>query len=66
VTDQLNGALLMAAGVLVSIIAAGIQALKNVSVTIVFEFDHNGIFHIVQILGIILLVAGLRLSQFPN
>ena len=65
-TNQLNGALLMAAGVLVSIIAAGIQASKNVSVNMVFEFDHNGIFHIVQIFGIILLVAGLRLSQFPR
>jgi hypothetical protein len=62
VTNQLNGALLIATGVLVSIIAAGIQASNNVSVTIVFEFDHNGIFHIVQILGIILLVAGIRFS----
>ena len=58
----MNGALLIATGVLVSIIAAGIQASNNVSVTIVFEFDHNGIFHIVQILGIILLVAGIKFS----
>jgi hypothetical protein len=61
-TGQLNGALLMAAGVLVSIIAAGIQASKNISMKIVFEFDHNGIFHIVQIFGIIFLVAGIRQS----
>jgi len=63
---QLSGALMMAAGVLVSIIAAGIQASKKISVTIVYEFDHNGIFHIVQIFGIILLVAGLRRSLFSG
>ena len=63
---ELNGAILMAAGVLVSIIAAGIQASKNVSVAFVFEFDHNGIFHIVQIFGILLLVIGLRLSLLSS
>jgi hypothetical protein len=66
ISNQLNGAALMAAGVLVSMIAAGIQATKKVSVTFFFEFDHNGIFHIVQIFGIVLLVAGLRLSLFSN
>ena len=62
ITNQLNGATLIAAGVLVSIIAAGIQATNKVSVTFVFEFDHNGIFHIVQVFGIILMVAGIRIS----
>ncbi len=66
ITGQLNGAILMAAGVLVSIIAAGIQASKNVSGAFVFEFDHNGIFHIVQIFGILLLVIGLRLSLLSS
>lgn len=66
ITSQLNGATLMAAGVLVSSIAAVIQASKKISITFVFEFDHNGIFHIIQIFGIILLVAGLRLSLLSN
>jgi hypothetical protein len=61
-TAQLNGSRLMAAGVLVSIIAAGIQASKKTCIRLVFEFDHNGIFHLVQTIGIILLAAGLRLS----
>ena len=52
----------MSVGVLVSIVAAGIQASLKTTVKLMFEFDHNGIFHIVQILGIIVLLAGLRLS----
>lgn len=66
ITNQMNGAILMASGVLVSIIAAGIQASKKVKFTVVFEFDHNGIFHIVQIFGIILLVAGIQISLLPG
>ena len=62
---QLNGSLIMAVGILVSIIAASIQATKNVSVKLIFEFDHNGIFHIVQIIGILFLLAGLRSSLQP-
>jgi hypothetical protein len=65
-TGQLNGSLIMAVGILVSIIAASIQATKNVSFKMIFEFDHNGIFHIVQIIGILLLLAGLRLSLQPH
>jgi hypothetical protein len=61
-TGQLKGALLMSVGVLLSIIAAGIQATLKTTVKLIFEFDHNGIFHIVQIIGIMVLLAGLRLS----
>ena len=66
ITAQLNGATLMAAGIMVSIIAAGIQALKRLSIKFIFEFDHNGVFHIVQIFGILLLVIGLRLSLLSS
>jgi len=55
----LDGAGWMAAGVAVSILAAGIQAAGNVHVTFVWEFDHNGIFHLVQALGVILFCVGL-------
>ncbi len=56
------GAVFMAAGILISILAAGIQANKSISVTVIWEFDHNGIYHIVQVLGLILLLVGLRRS----
>jgi hypothetical protein len=65
-TGQLKGALLMSVGVLMSIIAAGIQATLKTTIELIFEFDNNGIFHIVQILGIVLLLTGLRLSLLSH
>ena len=56
------GAALMAAGILISILAAGIQANKSISLTVIWQFDYNGIYHIVQVVGLILLVIGLRCS----
>jgi len=54
------GAAFMAAGILISILAAGIQAKKSISLTVIWQFDHNGIYHIVQVVGLILLLVGLR------
>ena len=62
VQKDLPGTWLMAAGILVSIIAAGIQANKSVILKFIWVFDHNGIFHLVQIAGLILLLKGLRWS----
>ena len=56
----IKGAGLMAAGILVTIIAAVIQAIKAIKVTFIREFDHNGIFHIVQMIGLIILLKGLQ------
>ncbi len=55
----LPGAWLMTAGVLVTIIAAGIQAGEKARLNMIWQFDHNGLFHIVQMPGIALLWAGL-------
>jgi hypothetical protein len=51
---------LMAAGVLVTIIAAAIQASGSVSLTLIWPFDHNGLYHLVHMVGALLLLAGLR------
>ena len=59
---DLPGACLMAAGIFVSIVAAGIQAKKSVILTFIWRFDHNGIYHLVQVIGIMLLLLGLRRS----
>jgi len=59
---RLQGASLMAAGILITIIAAGIQASEAVHFQCIWEFDHNGIFHLVQIIGLLVLYAGLRLD----
>jgi hypothetical protein len=55
----LQGAGWIAAGVLISMIAAGIQTARHLHVSFVWEFDHNGMFHVVQTLGLILICVGL-------
>jgi hypothetical protein len=57
---RLAGAQLMAAGVLLSIIAAAVQASRLELRLAGLPFDHNGLFHIIQIAGMPLLAAGLR------
>lgn len=57
------GAEFMAGGILLSILAAGLQARKSISFTLIWTFDHNGIYHIVQTLGLLLLIAGLWISS---
>ncbi len=53
---------LMASGVLLSMVAAGLQARKSIVLKLIWEFDHNGIYHIVQTIGLLFLIAGLRCS----
>ena len=62
IQKDLPGAWLMATGIFVSIIAAGIQTNKSVFLTFIWRFDHNGIYHLVQIVGLIILLMGLRSS----
>ena len=60
--NELNGAGLIAAGILLSIIAAAIQAKKSISLKLIWQFNQNGIYHLVQTVGLILLLIGLRCS----
>ncbi len=58
----MQGASLMAAGVLFSALAAGLQARKSIEFILIWKFDHNGIYHMVQTVGLIFLIAGLKIS----
>lgn len=49
----------MAAGIAMSILAAGIQASQTVSMQIIWTLDHNGLFHIVQMAAVIPLLKGI-------
>ncbi|MCC6906091.1 MAG: hypothetical protein IT326_09635 [Anaerolineae bacterium] len=60
IRGALPGAALIAAGVLVTLIAAAIQATGKVRLHLLWAFDHNVIFHIVQMIGVVLLVLGVR------
>ncbi len=57
---RLKGAWLMTGGILTTIVAAGVQTSKDLSFTFIWLFDHNGAYHLIQMAGIILIVAGLR------
>jgi MFS family permease len=57
------GAGLVSAGLLISILAAAVQAIPIVDqITVVWTFDHNGHYHLVQAVGVILLILGLRVA----
>jgi hypothetical protein len=60
VRKTIKGAGFMAAGILVTIIAAAIQAVETIKFTLIWEFDHNGIFHIVQMIALLILLKGLQ------
>lgn len=57
-THRLGGAGIVAAAILLNMVAVGIQ-FSNVSVRILVPFDHNGVFHLVQMVGIVTLGLGL-------
>ncbi|MFT5315262.1 MAG: hypothetical protein ACI9UK_001094 [Candidatus Krumholzibacteriia bacterium] len=56
----LMGAELIASGIFATILGSGIQASKAFAFTCIWSFDHNSVYHLVQIVGVGLLVMGLR------
>ncbi|GAB6043775.1 DUF6962 family protein [Endothiovibrio diazotrophicus] len=56
---NLPGAWWMVAGLALTIAAAGVQA-SPLALTLIWPFDHNGLFHLVQMVGLGALVVGLR------
>jgi hypothetical protein len=60
--SSMEGAGWIAAGIGLNLVAAAIQASGVVSVTIIWRFDHNGVFHLVQIVAIMVLMRGLAKS----
>jgi hypothetical protein len=60
VSARLPGAWLMAGGILIFIVASVVQGGKLVAFTLIWQFDHNGAFHLIQLAGMFVLLAGLR------
>jgi hypothetical protein len=60
--QQRRGAGLVATGVLLSIVAAGIQATGSIRFELIVPFDHNGVFHLVQMVALVPLTVGLLRS----
>lgn len=55
------GAEMIAGGIAISLLAALVQA-SAVSLQLVVRFDHNGLFHLLQMVGIIVVSMGVRAS----
>ena len=53
---------LMVLGVGLNVVAAAIQATQAASFTFIWPFDHNGVFHLVQMVALVVLCAGLQSS----
>lgn len=60
-TGRLHGAAVIVIAIVVNLAAAGVQA-STLSLWLVVPFDHNGLFHLVQMVGVALLAWGLHRS----
>jgi hypothetical protein len=59
---RLPGAVTIAVAIVLNILAAALQA-SAVRITVVWPFDHNGVFHLVQMAALLVLGHGLRASM---
>jgi hypothetical protein len=64
-TRRLQGAGVVATAIIINLVAAGVQA-SSVSFTTLVPFDHNGVFHLIQMGGLATLGIGLRMSMLPK
>jgi len=56
---ELEGSGIIAAGIVLNLLAAAVQASGSVSLTLVVPFDHNGVFHLLQLIALVVLTIGL-------
>jgi glyceraldehyde-3-phosphate dehydrogenase/erythrose-4-phosphate dehydrogenase len=63
---KLEGTCLMVPDVLVTVIAVSVQATKALSFTFIWSFDHNDVYHLIQMVGIVLLMVGLKRTFFSR
>ena len=63
---RLAGAGWMVAGVGITILAAVLQAMPAVVLRLGVTFDHNGVFHLVQLPGLLCLLTGLQIGLGPR
>ncbi len=62
VKNRLKGASYIAIGILLNIIAAVVQT-SDITINLIFTFDHNGVFHLIQIVALFILGYGLMISM---
>jgi len=57
---RLSGAALVSVGIVLNMVGAAIQATESVTITLGVPFDHNGVFHLVQMVAVVVLTMGIR------
>ena len=65
VTQRLQGATIIAGAIALNLIAAGVQA-SDLYLHLFIPFDHNGLFHLLQMVAMIVLALGLGSSMMTN
>lgn len=60
IKQEVKGALFMVIGILISLIAAAVQTNDQIKLIVLVEFDNNGVFHLLQMVGIGFLFLGIR------
>ena len=65
-SNRRRGSGALALGVLLTIAAAAIDTQTTMRMNIVWEFDNHGIFHLIQMLGLLIISVGLVQSQEPS
>ena len=63
-TNPLKGSALISLSILLSLMAAGVQA-SQFSIKLLVPFDHNGLFHLLEMAAQALLGWGLRIGMKP-
>jgi len=63
---KIYGAGMLTMGIIITIVAAVIQSIPSIQFHVIWTFDHNGIFHLIQFLGFISIFFGLTKSFQPS
>ncbi len=64
--ERRRGSGWMFAGFVLTLIAGVAQAMKHIELHAIWTFDHNGIYHLIQMPGVVCLCAGLRWMLGPE
>jgi len=57
---QIGGAAVIALSIVLNMVAAAVQTSGSISFNLIWAFDHNGIFHLIQVVAVLVMFLGVR------
>ena len=63
--NRQRGAGSLAIGVFLTLIAAAVDTQSTLRIQFIWDFDNHGIFHLIQMLGLLIIATGLSRSRVP-